>query len=91
MADIILTQQEFEARTYRYQGLDLINDTNEHTGDWISLKILEEATIDTMITDSKFESLAGIKLSATDSILIDFTSIKLSKGIVLAYKRGLKL
>jgi hypothetical protein len=91
MPNIILTQQEYEARNWGSQGFDLINDTNDHRGDWIMLKVLEDTEIVSMKPADDFDSLAGIKLSAPDVILVDFEQIKLSKGVALAYKRGLRL
>lgn len=80
---------------YQVQGLDgwdCIDDTATHTGTWRGILVVNDAVINALIvsdtaTFGNDAGLEGITLPAGLFIGGNFTSIDLTSGVVLAFKR----
>ena len=75
------------------KGFDFISDTNEHATSngtvYIALQVLDDAKIASYKTDERAEitgNFAGALLPAGFILYGRYTSIKLAKGKVIAYK-----
>lgn len=61
-------------------------DTDDHTGNWMAIQVLADATFDTF-TSNITGTMTGVTFTAGTVIYGVITAIKLSGGSVLAYNR----
>lgn len=74
-------------RDFGQNGVNLINDTNAHSGRWIAIKADGAAdAVFTTLTASTGDNLDGLTLLAGDVIYGPFTNITLTSGTIYAYK-----
>lgn len=70
-------------------GYDIIDDTDTHTGDWGFVKALTDATFDVVLDDALLSGNWNSRtLSRGDSFWGKITSVKLTSGTLLAYRRS---
>ncbi len=71
---------------------DIITDTEEHEGDYVAIQVVESPSFDAanVIVSGEVKDLTGLneKLDPGFTLLGDFSKIKLTVGIVIAYKKG---
>lgn len=91
MANDLSNKPQLDQLPYGARGHVLIDDTAEYTGPFFLLVVLEEAEIDTITfaagqLDSSGGSYDGMILPMGATIYGTMESIKLTSGVVQAYK-----
>jgi cation transporter-like permease len=67
-------------------GADYYADTSAHTGDWEAIQALE-AAVAALVSTNVAGTLSAVPIPAGAIIFGRFTSITLSSGKVIAYRR----
>lgn len=69
-------------------GWDYITDTDTHDGDWVAVQALGGAAKINSLSAGNSDTITGdVSLGQDATIVGPITSIKLSSGSVIAYKR----
>ena len=69
------------------RGAIVLNDTDEHTGKWCKITIVEAAAFATLTMGGFSGTVTGITFPAGANIYGDITVIDLSGGNCIAYNR----
>jgi hypothetical protein len=73
----------------RQEGSTLFDDTDERSGNWGAILILEAAVFEVLTDATRDGTTAITGITFTEGTILqgNFTTIKLTSGSVLAYKK----
>ena len=69
-------------------GSVYITDTDAHAGSWMAVQAVAAAVIDPFVADDVSGTLTTVPIPAGVTIYGLFTSIKLTSGKVIAYRKA---
>ena len=69
------------------QGVEVIDDTDEHEGNWVRLTVFTSAVLESLKTTDGEILNKALTFPDTTDIFGDFVKIKLYSGSLLAYKQ----
>lgn len=83
------TLVETRSNEFGQYGFDVISDTNAHTGTWYCIQAPGNADAVISATVSSLgDALSSFTLASGTSVYGPFTSITLTSGTVLAYRKN---
>jgi hypothetical protein len=87
IAIVVPDENYYEGLAFGKYGSTLVTGTGANTGTWFAIHALADAVFNAVTDATMTGSLAGVTLTAKDTIYGNFTAFTLTSGTVIAYKK----